>query len=237
MDPAHYSEVVDRIRGSGSDVLINLTTGPGARFMPGDDDPQKPGPGTTMKSPTERVQHMVELKPEICSLDMGSMNMGAPRLRQYAAHLETMAVAIRDAGVHAGARGVRDRPSSARQAHDRERPHQGARHVPDLPRHRLGAAGDSRGHELHAQPAAARTRRGSRSAYRCTSFRWWRRPCCSAAIRGSGSRTTSISRKASSRPATRRWSRRLPRSSRSSATSWPRPADAREILGLKAATH
>jgi hypothetical protein len=32
-------------------VLINLTTGPGARFVPGDEDPQKPGPGTTIGSP------------------------------------------------------------------------------------------------------------------------------------------------------------------------------------------
>src|SRR5262245_33397593 len=39
MDPAHYREVVERIRGSGSDVIINLTTGPGARFAPGVDDP------------------------------------------------------------------------------------------------------------------------------------------------------------------------------------------------------
>jgi uncharacterized protein (DUF849 family) len=51
--------VVDRIRGSDSDVLINLTTGPGARFVPGDEDPRKPGPGTTIKSPAERVRHVV----------------------------------------------------------------------------------------------------------------------------------------------------------------------------------
>src|SRR6266540_3790311 len=76
MDASLYKEVVDRIRASGSDVLINLTTGPGARFVPGDDDPQKPGPGTTIKPPAERVRHVVALKPDICSLDMGSMNMG-----------------------------------------------------------------------------------------------------------------------------------------------------------------
>jgi hypothetical protein len=40
-------------------LLINLTTGPGARFVPGDEDPQKPGPGTTIKSPAERVRHVV----------------------------------------------------------------------------------------------------------------------------------------------------------------------------------
>jgi uncharacterized protein (DUF849 family) len=99
MNPAHYREVVERIRASGSDVLINLTTGPGARFAPGADDPLKPEPGTTMKSAAERVQHILELKPEICSLDMGSMNMGPYVFVNTPGYLETMAVAIRDVGV------------------------------------------------------------------------------------------------------------------------------------------
>ena len=99
MDLALYKEVVDRIRASGSDVIINLTTGPGARFVPGEDDPQKPGPGTTMKPPAERVRHVVELKPEICSLDMGSMNMGPHVFVNTPTHLEAMAAAIRNAGV------------------------------------------------------------------------------------------------------------------------------------------
>ena len=99
MDISLYREVVDRIKGSGSDVIINLTTGPGARFVPAADDPQKPGPGTTMRTPAERVQHVVALKPEICSLDMGSMNMGPTVFINTPTHLEAMAVAIRDADV------------------------------------------------------------------------------------------------------------------------------------------
>jgi len=99
MDIAHYREVVERIRGSGSDVLINLTTGPGARFVPGAEDPLKPAPGTTLRPPQERVRHVVELKPDICSLDMGSMNMGSTVFINTPASLEAMAVAIRDAGV------------------------------------------------------------------------------------------------------------------------------------------
>jgi uncharacterized protein (DUF849 family) len=99
MDPALYREVVDRIRASGTDVLINLTTGPGARFIPGADDPLKPGPGSTLSLPAERVRHVVELKPDICSLDMGSMNMGGQVFVNTPSHLEAMAVAIRDAGV------------------------------------------------------------------------------------------------------------------------------------------
>ena len=99
MDLALYREVVDRVRAGGTGVLINLTTGPGARFVPGSEDPEKPGPGTTMKRPAERVRHIVELKPDICSLDMGSLNMGPHVFINTPSHLETMAVAIRDAGV------------------------------------------------------------------------------------------------------------------------------------------
>jgi uncharacterized protein (DUF849 family) len=99
MELALYREVVDRIRQSSCDALINLTTGPGARYVPGEEDPQKPGPGTTLRPPALRVRHIVELKPDICSLDMGSMNMGAQVFVNTPAHLQTMATAIRDAGV------------------------------------------------------------------------------------------------------------------------------------------
>jgi uncharacterized protein (DUF849 family) len=99
MDKALYGEVVERIRASGIDMLINLTTGPGARFMPGDDDPLRPGPATNMKPPAQRVEHVMELRPDICSLDMGSMNMGGYVFVNTQSHLEAMAVAIRDAGV------------------------------------------------------------------------------------------------------------------------------------------
>jgi uncharacterized protein (DUF849 family) len=99
MDMAHYRETVQRIRDSGTDVVINLTTGPGARFAPGAEDPLKVGPGTNLKTAAERVQHVVELKPEICSLDMGSMNMGQYVFVNTPTILENMAVAIREAGI------------------------------------------------------------------------------------------------------------------------------------------
>jgi 3-dehydrocarnitine:acetyl-CoA trimethylamine transferase len=99
MDLALYREVVERIRASGSDVLINLTTGPGARFIPGTDNPLKPSAGSTLSLPTERVRHVIELAPEICSLDMGSMNMGKQVFMNTPPHLEAMAVSTRDAGV------------------------------------------------------------------------------------------------------------------------------------------
>jgi 3-dehydrocarnitine:acetyl-CoA trimethylamine transferase len=99
MDERFYRETVERIRASGTDVLINLTTGPGARFVPGADDPLDPGPGTNLSRPEQRVRHVVELRPEICSLDMGSMNMGSRVFVNTPDHLQIMAMAIRDAGV------------------------------------------------------------------------------------------------------------------------------------------
>ena len=99
MDVAHYREVVQRIRDSGTDVIINLTTGPGARFSPGAEEPLKVGPGTNLKTAAERVQHVVELKPEICSLDMGSMNMGQYVFVNTPSILENMAMAIKEAGI------------------------------------------------------------------------------------------------------------------------------------------
>jgi uncharacterized protein (DUF849 family) len=99
MDGALYREVVERIRGSGTDVLINLTTGPGARYVPDPEDPSKAGPGTSFKRPDERVRHVMELRPDICSLDMGSLNMGSRVFINTPEHLQTMAIAIRDANV------------------------------------------------------------------------------------------------------------------------------------------
>src|SRR3989440_6186390 len=99
MDRAHYAEVVDRVRSSGTDVVINLTTGPGGRFSPSADNPMTPGPGTTLRTPRQRVQHVLDLRPEICSLDMGSMNMGANVFVNTPPILEAMASDIREAGV------------------------------------------------------------------------------------------------------------------------------------------
>ncbi len=99
MATAHYREVVERIRASGSEVLINLTTGPGARFTHDERDPSKPGPDSVLKSPEERVRHVVELKPDICSLDMGSLNMGDRVFVNTPNHLQAMATAIKAAGV------------------------------------------------------------------------------------------------------------------------------------------
>jgi uncharacterized protein (DUF849 family) len=99
MDIALYREVVERIRDSGSPVIVNLTTGPGARFIPSNVEANQAEPGSNLRPPAERVHHILELKPEICSLDMGSLNFGKGALINVAAHIETIAEAIRSAGV------------------------------------------------------------------------------------------------------------------------------------------
>ena len=75
-DPALFKEVVDRVRASDTDVVINLTAGMGGDWVVGEDDPAMPGPGTDMIGPEERLAHVRELQPEICSLDCGTLNFG-----------------------------------------------------------------------------------------------------------------------------------------------------------------
>jgi len=70
-----YREVVDRIRASDTDVILNLTTGMGGDlFLGPDDDPLKFAENTDCVGQMERMEHVEALLPEICSLDCGSFN-------------------------------------------------------------------------------------------------------------------------------------------------------------------
>ena len=69
-----YREVVDRIRSSSVDVIINLTTGMGGDLIVDDSDPSKAGPGSDMVPALDRLEHIEALLPEMCTLDCGSMN-------------------------------------------------------------------------------------------------------------------------------------------------------------------
>jgi len=93
-----YEEVVQHIR-KRSDMIINLSTGAGARFIPTDRDPIGFASGSTLCAPQKRIEHVMRLKPEICSLDVGSMNFGAHVFVNSLPHVEWMAEHIRDAGV------------------------------------------------------------------------------------------------------------------------------------------
>lgn len=99
MDMTLYREVVERIRDSATDVVINLTTGEGGRFVPGTVNPSLAGPGTTLLPPDARVEHVVELKPELCSLDFNTMWSGRAAVINSPQSIERMADLIQDAGV------------------------------------------------------------------------------------------------------------------------------------------
>lgn len=77
-DPALFKEVVDRIRSADTDVVINLTAGMGGDLTLGSvEQPLPPdAAGTDMAGATERMTHVRELLPEICTLDCGTMNFG-----------------------------------------------------------------------------------------------------------------------------------------------------------------
>jgi uncharacterized protein (DUF849 family) len=99
MDVNLYRDVVERIRKRDAQLIINLTTGPGGRYVPSEADPKVFAPGTTLLPPLERVKHVVELKPDICSLDLNTMNSGPDVVINTPANVRKMAKAMNDAGV------------------------------------------------------------------------------------------------------------------------------------------
>lgn len=102
-DPALYREVVARIRDSGVDVVLNLTAGMGGDMVFG--PPEHPLPLNAEKSDmvgaSERLVHVEELLPEICTLDCGTMNFAEADyvMTNTPGMLRAMATRIRAAGV------------------------------------------------------------------------------------------------------------------------------------------
>ena len=104
-DVALYSEVVDRVRSADVDVVINLTSGMGGDLTLG--SAERPLPlaevGTDMVGATERLEHIAALRPEICTLDCGTMNFGEGDyiMTNSTAMLRAMSRQISDLGVRA----------------------------------------------------------------------------------------------------------------------------------------
>lgn len=97
--PHLYRDVVERVRASGVDVVLNLTAGMGGDFVPDPAEPWRGGPGTDMASVEDRLSHVVELRPEICTLDCGSMNYAQSAYVSTPDQLRQMARIIKDIGV------------------------------------------------------------------------------------------------------------------------------------------
>lgn len=102
-DTALYREVVERVRASDVDVIINLTAGMGGDMVFGAGEnplPLDPA-GTDMVGPLERLKHVEELLPEICTLDCGTMNFAESDyvMTNTPGALRTMAMRVKELGV------------------------------------------------------------------------------------------------------------------------------------------
>ena len=76
-DPALYREVMERIKASGVDIIVNLTAGMGGDLEIGPGErPTDFGPNTDLVGPLTRLVHVAELLPDICTLDCGTLNFG-----------------------------------------------------------------------------------------------------------------------------------------------------------------
>jgi len=93
----HYTEVVERLRAK-CPMIINLSTGPGGQLTIGPDN-QPIMESSYMASPEKRVEHVVTLKPEMCSLDVGSANAPFGVFVNAESVIDKMAELIKQAGV------------------------------------------------------------------------------------------------------------------------------------------
>jgi uncharacterized protein (DUF849 family) len=95
----HYEEVVERVRQSNIDVVLNLTCGMGGDLYLDADRPTQMVEGTDLATPYERMEHVDRLRPEICTIDCGSMNFGDHVVINRTADLEKMARFAQEWGV------------------------------------------------------------------------------------------------------------------------------------------
>jgi uncharacterized protein (DUF849 family) len=95
----YYVDVVQRIRARNPKLILNITTGPGGRFVPSRDDPKMAAEGTTLLVPEKRVEHIAALRPDICTLDLNTMNSGKDVVINTPGNVRRMAKVINEAGV------------------------------------------------------------------------------------------------------------------------------------------
>ena len=125
-DVALYREVVERVRASDVDVIINTTAGMGGDLVLDPHDPTTFLEGTDLVSGVDRLPHVEELLPDICTLDCGSLNFGEGSL-VYVSHAR-----------HA-ARGRQEDPGARRPLRDGD-----LRHRPPVVRQDAGRGGADR---------------------------------------------------------------------------------------------
>ncbi len=226
-DVALYREVVERVRASDVDVIINTTAGMGGDLVLDPHDPTTFVDGTDLVSGIDRLPHVEALLPDICTLDCGSLNFGEGNLvyvstpdmlREGAKRIQELGVRVEMEIFDTGhlwfantlvEEGLIDAPAM----------YQLCMGIPyGAPADAADAGGDG-----GADPGGRRVgvvRPGSRC--RCPG---WRSRSCSAVTSASAWRTTSTWPRASRRP-TRSSSSAPGRSSRAWAPRWPPPTRA-----------
>jgi len=94
-----YREVVGLIREKNNEVILNVTTGPGCTWMQSDTDPAVCGPGTLMFTAERRLEHILDLKPDMCTLDICTMNLWGGAAINLDPMITRMGEMIQDMGV------------------------------------------------------------------------------------------------------------------------------------------
>ena len=94
-----FKEVADRIRDSDTDLILNLTGGNGGLYIPSDADPRRAAEGSDLCSVERRAEHAVEIRPEICSFDVGTIMDGDGVYFGTLGYMREFARLLKEAGV------------------------------------------------------------------------------------------------------------------------------------------
>jgi uncharacterized protein (DUF849 family) len=160
----YYREVMERIRAKNTDVIINLTAGMGGDLMIGDGESPRSfdEDNTDLVGPAERLLHVKELRPDICTLDCGSLNFGDGNgiVVQTPVQLREQARLIQSYGVKPEMEIFDSGNLWFAKQLVAEGLISGIADVPAVPGYSMGRAGQHRDHGLHEVAAAGRLRVG-----------------------------------------------------------------------------
>ena len=99
VDLDDYIEVYNRIKQKNNELIVNLTTGPGCNWIQSDEDPMMPGPGAQVFTAEKRLEHINALRPEMCTLDICTMQIFGTVAINTKKMMTKMGHMIRDMGV------------------------------------------------------------------------------------------------------------------------------------------
>jgi uncharacterized protein (DUF849 family) len=94
-----YRLAVGLIRQRNNEVILNVTTGPGCGWRQSEEDPAMPAPGTMMFTAERRLEHIIDLKPDMCTLDICTVQLGGVAAINLDPMITRMGHMIQDVGV------------------------------------------------------------------------------------------------------------------------------------------